>query len=128
MALLGTVAHFLTSDFTNTSVLLSLRRLRGIHSGENMAEVILDTLHEYRVDKIGWFVTDNHGANDTAIRAICKSFGISEEADDRRVRFLGHIVNLVAQAFLFGKDVMAFEADDWEELAVAYSLWQDAGL
>lgn len=127
IALLGTMAHFLTSDYMNTSVLLSLRPLRGIHSGENIAEIILETLHEYRIHEIGWFVSDNHGANDTAVQQICESFHIPEQADGRRLRCLGHIINLTAQAFLFGKDTEAFEADDWDDLAVAYQLWQSAG-
>ena len=53
MALVGTVAPFQLSEYTNSCVLISLRRLRGIHSEENIAEIILDALHGYRVDTIG---------------------------------------------------------------------------
>ena len=54
---------------------------------------------------------DNADSNDTAIKAIMR------EVDPRvrdiapyRSRCLGHIINLAAKAFLFGKDSDAFEA------------------
>lgn len=127
MAVLGTVAHFLRPDYTNDSILLSLRRLQGTHSGENMADIILETQHEFEITELGYYVTDNHPANDLAVGKILSENAIPEKVEQRRLRCLGHIVNLAAKAFLFGKDTEAFEAEDYEELAAAYKLWQIAG-
>jgi hypothetical protein len=43
-------------------------------------------------------------SNDLAVDAICRALGITNAAE-RRLRCLGHILNLAAKAFLFGKDV-----------------------
>ena len=124
---ISTVAHFLRPDYTNQSILLSLRKVEGTHSGENQAEHILDTLRTFKVDRLGYFVCDNHGSNDTAIRAVLKEYEIPEQEERRRLRCLGHIINLAAQAFLFGRDAEAFENEDLEDVEVAYRLWQSAG-
>jgi hypothetical protein len=52
--------------------------------------------------------------------------------DSRRVRCLGHIINLAAKAFLFGKDSDSFEANsrDKKEKAdfeAVRKLWRDHG-
>jgi hypothetical protein len=127
MTILSVVAHFLQPDYTNQAILLALRRLEGSHSGENQAELILDTLRTYNIEKIGYFVCDNATSNDTAIQAILRSFGMVKEQERRRLRCLGHIVNLAAQAFLFGRNTEAFETENIEDLEVAYQLWQQAG-
>lgn len=58
----------------------------------------------------GFFIADNARPNDTAIRAILRDLDADvKDPDGRRVRRLGHIINLVAKAFLFGKDVEGLE-------------------
>jgi hypothetical protein len=127
MAVLGVVGHFLTPEYTNQAILLSLRRLEGSHSGENIAELVIETLQKYQIDRLGYFVCDNASSNDTAIRDILKSYGIVGEQNRRRLRCLGHIINLAAQAFLFGKDSEAFESGDLDNLETAYQIWQQSG-
>ena len=127
VAVLGIVAHFMKPDYTNEAVLLALRQLEGSHSGENIAIAVVETLQIYEVYRLGYFVCDNATSNDTAIRDILKSRGIVNEKDRRRLRCLGHIVNLAAQAFLFGNNTQAFEYDDLEDLELVYKLWQQAG-
>jgi hypothetical protein len=80
----------------NQAILLALRRLKGTYSGENQAELILDTLRTYNIKKIGYFVCDNATLNDTTIQAILRSFGMAKEQERRRLRYLGYIVNLAA--------------------------------
>jgi hypothetical protein len=53
--------------------------------------------------------------------------GRLNEYNYRRLRCLGHIINLVARAFLFGNEAKAFESGDYEELEVAYKLWKRTG-
>jgi hypothetical protein len=100
--------------------------VEGTYSGENQAEHILNTLRTFKVDRLGYFVCDNHGSNDTAIRAVLKEYEIPEQEERRRLRYLGHIINLAAQAFLFSRDAEAFENEDLENVKVAYRLWQSA--
>ena len=110
-AICGIVAHFVGHQYSNQNVLLALKRLTGPHGGEDIAEVIIPTLQEYKiVDKLGVFVTDNVESNDTAIRAILNQVRPELQLKARRSRCLGHIINLVAKAFLFGTSVDAFEA------------------
>ena len=45
----------------------------------------------------------------------------------RRLRCFGHIINLVAQAFLFGQDVQAFQTEEYETMEKAYEIHQKAG-
>lgn len=107
---LGVVAHFISKTRRKVEkALLALRELPGTHSGEAQAEHVLQVINEYNlVEKIGFFTLDNHGANDTMLRAVARS--ISRLDPTRcRIRCNGHIINLVVQAFLFGKDKEATE-------------------
>jgi len=57
------------------------------------------------IPKLGYFIADNDGRNDTCIRAILKKHRLDiKDPNSRRVRCLGHIINLAAKAFLFGKN------------------------
>jgi hypothetical protein len=114
LAICGIVAHYLGTDLKNHSVLIGMRRVRGRHSGENIAEVIIPVLIEMGlVERLGMFIGDNLESNDVAIRVILKTLRPDiKDPDSRRVRCLGHIINLVAKAFLFGKNEYSFEAED----------------
>jgi BED zinc finger len=129
----GVVAHWLDEDLKKQEVLISLRRVIGVHTGENIASVMIPLLHEYGLNasKLGFFQADNLGTNDVAIRFICKEFGIPKP-DSRRVRCLGHIINLAAKAFLFGTDVDSFEAItrskmEKQDFEAVRKLWRTKG-
>ena len=48
-----------------------MRRIKGAYSGENIIEVAVPVLQEYRVvPNLGIFITDNAELNDIAIRYI----------------------------------------------------------
>jgi hypothetical protein len=60
--------------------------------------------------KLGYFIANNDGRNDTCIRAILRKHRPNiKDLNSRRVRCLGHIINLAAKAFLFGKNTDAFK-------------------
>jgi hypothetical protein len=90
--------------------LLAFRRIYRSHSGENQAAVILKVLEEYNISSdIGYFVSDNHGANDYAITIVLKELDpaiTTAQIEGRRLRCFGHIINLAAQALL---DPSAYE-------------------
>jgi hypothetical protein len=106
-AIIAIVAHFIDSKGYRQTKLLALRQLKGEHSGENIAASVLKVIKEYRIrDRIGFFVLDNAGSNDTAVEHILCSLypEMSTEARKRRrLRCLLHITNLVAKAFLLGR-------------------------
>lgn len=126
-SILGIVAHYLDASYVNSAHLLALRRLEDVHSGENIAEIALQVIQDFELQNIGFFVLDNASSNDTAVRAILTAEGRLNEYNYRRLRCLGHIINLAARAFLFGNEAKAFESSDYEELEVAYKLWKQTG-
>ena len=109
-ALCAICAHFVGGNIRNTTVLLGLKRMKGPHGGENIAEVIIPVLEEYEVtSRLGVFMADNAESNDTAISAILTQLRPELAIAPRRARCLGHIINLAAKAFLFGSDTEAFD-------------------
>jgi hypothetical protein len=64
-------------------------------------------------------MADNADSCDTCIRAVLKSIYPSTTSTERssikqltRYRYIGHILNLVAKAFLLGEDVIPSYSDD----------------
>jgi hAT family C-terminal dimerisation region len=112
LAMLGIVAHYLDrKTWKNQSRLLGLRRLHGAHSGENMASVLIDVAQDYEItDKLGFFTLDNADSNDTCLRAFLPDI-TDQNLKERRLRCWGHVLNLSAEAFLFGKNADAFEVE-----------------
>ena len=102
-SLLGVCCHFMDPKWRIRTVILGIKRLVGSHHGVNIAPLIDDIFQRYQLDKkLGYFVMDNAGDNDTALRAVEKhllSRGIVWNADAHRLRCFGHIINLVAGAF-----------------------------
>lgn len=113
MALVGIIAHFTDTEGTAHSALIGLRKIEGCHSGENLAAAIIPVLEEMNiVGKLGYFTCDNATSNDVAIRYILKRLRPDiKHPESRRVRCLGHILNLAVKAFLFGHDPESFEVE-----------------
>ncbi|KJZ79535.1 hypothetical protein HIM_01004 [Hirsutella minnesotensis 3608] len=129
LALLGVVAHFIDEFGQNQS-------LHGSHSGENQAEVIKEVIQEYNLqNRIGYFVTDNASNNNTAIDSLIARFLphlTPKQRLGRRLRCLGHVINLSAKAFLYGTEFDAFEknAEAFKEqssLLKELHLWRKRG-
>jgi hypothetical protein len=134
LALCGIVAHYLDKELKARSYLIGLRRVKGAHSGENIAEAMIPVLEELQiVSKLGFFICDNASNNDTCIRTLLRQLRPDiKDPDSRRVRCLGHIINLSAKAFLFGKDPDAFElttndAREIGQLEALRAMWRKLG-
>ncbi len=111
LAFTAVVAHFCSPAYSIQSILIGFRELRGPHPGENIAEVVGEVLQDYSImpSQIGCFILDNAANNDTCITALAKTYEWGKsEVFTRRLRCFGHIINLVAQAFLFGSDSEVF--------------------
>lgn len=108
---LGIVAHYIPKDQIQTSkALLGLREVYK-HSGAEQFQTLYPLLIEYGIDrrgKLGFLIGDNAGSNDTLAREIETWFKVNEvdypwEETTQRTRCMGHIINLIAQGFLFKK-------------------------
>ena len=108
-AILGVVAMWIDATGKRRVTVLGMRRICGEHTGENLGSVVLELLKEYNIvgDQIGYFMLDNASSNDTAVEFILKElcpWMTSKQRRHRRLRCLGHIINLCCQAFLMGRN------------------------
>jgi len=107
------IFHYLNQDWKVRSLLIRIKRVKGSQTGENITKAVLPIIEGIISSKqLGFFIADNAPVNDVAIRLILTHLRPDlKTPDSRRVRYLGHIINLIAKAFLFGKDADAFEED-----------------
>jgi hypothetical protein len=105
---LGIVGHYVrTRDNFGTTTLLGLRHIGG-HSGAEQWKVLRTVLEEYEiVEKLGYVIGDNASTNGTLCRTISTSlledYSTEWDYEQNQTRCIGHILNLIVQAFLFKK-------------------------
>ena len=109
LAMLSIFAHYLDKDGRRQSRrLIGFKRVLGAHTGEKQAATIVATLHDYAVaDKTRYFMSDNASSNDSCVDHVLKAISPDLPANQRkarRLRCLGHVVNLCARALLVGKE------------------------
>src|SRR5690606_19819694 len=94
---LGICAHWI-ENYELNHVLIEIKEVTKEHSGQNLAEIIFDTLQFYEItSKIKWATTDNASNNITAINhlsALMNSVGHSFHPQESHVRCMNHIINL----------------------------------
>ena len=105
MAFISMVSHYISSRYKVETTLLRLRRLRGLHSNENITEAVLEVISKYSLtnDKIGWFILNNITSNDTYMAEILKALRINDIIKRRCLYYLNHIINLIIKAFIRSK-------------------------
>jgi hypothetical protein len=100
-------------DNSYQSRLLAFKRQIGSHAGENIAYTIRNVVRDWGIDgKLGVSICDNAASNDVCLRNLYTTLDASitrADTEARRMRCFGHILNLVAQAFLYGDDAASFE-------------------
>jgi hypothetical protein len=120
-------AHFISEDYKLVHCLLGFRKVHGDKSGQLIAEITSKVVNDYELGQnLGAFMMDNARDNDTALRELATRFDI--DVDLSRLRCLGHIINLVVKALLFGKSVSKLE----QKLAgassdEAFKIWNSKG-
>ena len=123
---------FLDCYFKPQKLVLGLPEIQSRYSGENITAEIIEIIESYRIGhKIGYFTLDNASNNGTAVAAIVKHFDLPIKKNLRWVRCIGHVINLVVKALLFGKSHEAFEDElpTVQALKVAsHNLWLKQGL
>ena len=60
-------------------------------------------------DNLGYFVLDNASNNDTILVKLSKT--IRFELMQKQLRCMGYILNLIAKLYIFGQDILSYEAD-----------------
>jgi hypothetical protein len=122
LAMIAVIGNFLDRNLEYQTWLLALRRHRGDHKGENIAKTIENVVRDWGIEnQIGVSICDNASNNDTCLAALYPCLNPRFKPDDvkhRRMRCFGHILNLVAKAFLYGADTDAFKlnSDHLEQL------------
>lgn len=110
LAFLGVVASFIDRTGKPVTTLLALPHQEGNHSGYNMTNNIGDVISQWGLEKkIGYFITDNASSNATCLDYLGKEFGFVH--NEAWIRCSSHVLNLVAQAVLFGEEEHAFERE-----------------
>ncbi|KAF6525877.1 hypothetical protein HZS61_011672 [Fusarium oxysporum f. sp. conglutinans] len=114
-AVMAVTAHFLDRQGKHQSRLLALRRQLGCHSGESLAVTLGQVVREWKIeDRVGTVISDNASSNDSCLVNFYGDLDAKMSLADvraRRMRCYGHILNLVARAFLYGEDFESFEAE-----------------
>ncbi|RYO03934.1 hypothetical protein AA0121_g12972, partial [Alternaria tenuissima] len=114
-SLLAICAQWVDSQYVLQKALLGLPECRFTHAGEKQASLILEVLENFNIQsKIGWYIGDNATSNDTCLEHLQKSLLTKHEvkfdAKHRRIRCIGHIINLSLQAFLLASSKEALLA------------------
>ncbi|KJZ68471.1 hypothetical protein HIM_12135 [Hirsutella minnesotensis 3608] len=105
----GVVGHFVDGHGKKRDVLLGLPRLVGPHSGENIGPHIKKVIDRHELgSKLGYFMLDNAESNDTCIQTLAQWYPM--DVQRRRLRCVGHIINLVVRAVIFGFNAGKFES------------------
>ncbi|KAF6518360.1 hypothetical protein HZS61_002438 [Fusarium oxysporum f. sp. conglutinans] len=117
LAILGVVAHYVTEDGQLEHHVLALKDIDSEHDSSHLAVAILKVVDEWGfASKLGYFVMDNAGNNDTMMRSLSlgllRRYDIQYDPKVHRLRCQGHIINLAAKAFLFVTDNEKLELDD----------------
>ncbi|KAG6989609.1 hypothetical protein FocnCong_v021169 [Fusarium oxysporum f. sp. conglutinans] len=87
-----------------------------LHSGATQAELIAGTLRKFNItaQNLGYYTGDNATSNDTCLEELSKVLEAESGAEyphkRRRIRCIGHIINLALQAFLLARSKEALRA------------------
>ena len=142
---LSIIAHFVDENWKRKHLQLSMCRLYGSHSGENLAYHIVTVIRDWEIaSRVGYIVTDNEASNGVAVDHIFETLepetyqsirpkkAKKAALRKRWVRCLAHTLNLISQASLFGQDPENFlmNTDGAElrgDLDVLIELWRKRG-
>jgi hypothetical protein len=113
--MMGVVTYYLSNDHVARSLFIGFKSLLDDYIGVNQAASVYLILKDIGIALkavLGYFISDNTSPNDTAVEKLCRLLKI-ENWLHYRLRCLGYIINLAAQALLFNKDnnIMNFKVD-----------------
>jgi hypothetical protein len=111
-AMMAVIGHWTAKDYSLKTVLLGIKEVHGSHTGTNIANSIYPLIHDLGiVSRLGYSVSDNARNNDITLNTLSGMIfdkdNIYYDAASRRLRCLGHIINLVVKTLLFGSNISA---------------------
>jgi len=109
------VIYYIDKFYKVRTRFIALRRVYKDHSRENQTKLLMEIFKEFELtDRLGYFVSNNIIINDSCIDIFFKIFKSDFSADERthrRLRYYGHILNLAANAYLWGKNSSSFDRE-----------------
>ncbi len=129
LSILAIIGHWLTEDFEYRERLIEFKEIIGPHTGENMAEIVEDTLVELGIEgKLLTITADNATNNETLCTFLESNLssrlqqrhaeigGLSQrlrfQGTQSLVRCLAHILNLIVKQLLSGLRAQDSESAD----------------
>ncbi len=126
ISVLGVIIHFINDKYENVTRLIGLPELSS-HRKTGVSQytdcrlfliliyiidqcaVLLPLLTRFGItlSNLRYFVLNNATNNDTTLTELRKHIGFVPK--DKRLRCIGHILNLITEAYLFGQDVSTFK-------------------
>lgn len=128
ISLNGIIVYYTATTNTLKTFLLGLPQQQGSHLGANIADTVAAIIKDFKIqDKLEYFMLDNTSNNDLYIRRLGERFKFN--AKHRRLRCVGHILNLIAREALFGSEVDVLEAEltTRRELLDELTIWRRRG-
>ncbi len=129
ISVVGIVVHFINQHYKAVTRLITLPSLpKHSKTGVDQVAVILPVLTHFGIGKenLGHFILDNATNNNTTLVELGKALNFDPKA--RRLRCIGHIINLIAEAYLFGQDYSTFKAEQKKAGGPQRrQLWRDRG-
>ncbi len=123
---LGVCAHFIDRETSQLKRILIGFRPILTHRGDEQATELFQVFQDFGIlQKIGYFIGDNHTSNDTLCRSLESKFEGPWDAKQHRLRCNGHVINLAVQAFLFEKNE---DRSGSEETADRQAEWRQRGV
>lgn len=90
--------------------------------------MILPLLQRFGINNnnLGYFVLDNATNNDTTLRELGRIMDF--DPISKRLRCMGHIINLIAESYIFGQDASSWE-DNFKKAGPGErrKLWRQRG-
>ena len=117
LAILSLFAYYIDKAGKPQFHLLALDQVKGSHSGKNQASLIIAKIKEFGFSsQVGFLTIDNIDLCDSCIQAIFRSVSphLAPERQSRiektcHIRCIGHVLNLLAKAFLKGSSSDIFD-------------------
>ena len=126
MSLLGVCAHWIDTKGIKQEALIALPRVCSYHT-KDIAAVLHTVIKIYGIDdRLGAFQGDNASNNDTTIETLAQTYNIN--ATEQRLRCLRHVVNLIVQALLYGKNLTTLSKElESASDVLQFKIWRQQG-